>query len=132
MAVTVVVEKCTARSPPVCRIGESGRSGYVAKSSITVVAVEDVLSPKRDEQVVEAIIVIVPDAHAAGPARPVTSVKVPSRLFLKSRLLAPAGALAKRVPESRKMSSQPSLSKSKKAQPQPRVSTMYSLRSLSP
>jgi hypothetical protein len=34
--------------------------------------------------------------------------------------------------ESRKISSQPSLSKSKKAQPQPRVSTMYSLRSLSP
>src|SRR5690348_2282420 len=52
-------------------------------------------------------------------------MNVPSRLFLYNRLTGalPAGHWAsKRVPLTRKISSQPSLSKSKKAQPHPVVS----------
>ena len=65
-------------------------------------------------------------AHPARvrPDRTVTSVNVPSRLFLYKRLVAPFGTSFTSVPESRKMSSQPSLSKSKNATPQPTVSKM--------
>ena len=47
---------------------QPGSCGHVREGSIAIVAVEDVLSPVGDEQVFEAIIVVVADADAAGPA----------------------------------------------------------------
>ncbi len=67
---------------------KAGLLGHIGKRAISVVAVEAVLSEVGAEDIVEAIVVIVGDANAVGPAncpRPalsVTSVNVPSRLFL--------------------------------------------------
>ena len=87
---------CPTRRSPIkpasCDIGEC---------SVAVVAVQDVLAPIGDEQVLEAVVVVVADAHADGPTdvvRPafsVTSVNVPSRLFLYRRLVVSAGAVTR-------------------------------------
>src|SRR5438552_7139367 len=69
MSITVVVEECASGAPTAGRIGQTRRTGHIRERSVTVVAVEDVLSPVGDEQVVEAIIVIVAHTYAASPAR---------------------------------------------------------------
>src|ERR1700730_10840004 len=69
MSIAVVVEECASRAPTAGRIGQTRRTGYIRERSVAVVAVEDVLSPVGDEQIVEAIIVIVAHTYAASPAR---------------------------------------------------------------
>jgi hypothetical protein len=69
VSVAVVVEECASAAPAAGRIGQTRRTGHVRERSVTVVAVEDVLAPAGDEQIVEAIIVIVAHTYAASPAR---------------------------------------------------------------
>ena len=66
--------------------------GDVGEGAVAVVAIEGVLAVVGDEEVVVAVVVVVADAAGLAPtgaaSRPeplVTSVKVPSRLFLKRR-----------------------------------------------
>src|SRR6476660_6442959 len=69
MAVPVVVEKGTASAPAGRTfLPEPGLPGHVGECSISVVAIEPVLSEVGAENVVEAVVVIVGDAHPAGPA----------------------------------------------------------------
>src|SRR5216684_8249348 len=69
MSVAVVVEECTSGAPTAGRIGHARRTGHIRERSVTVVAVEDVLAPVGDEQIVEAVIVIVAHTYAASPTR---------------------------------------------------------------
>src|SRR6185369_13053676 len=66
--VAVLVEEGASRAPAPGRVGQSGGAGHIREGAVAVVAVEDVLSPAGDEEVLEAIIVIVTDADNAGPA----------------------------------------------------------------
>ena len=117
---------------------EPAALSHIGESAVAVVAVEDVLSPVSDEQIVEAVVVVIAHANAASPAGLEQSGALGDigegavAIVFVEAIAGAARGIAKRLPERRKISSQPSLSKSKKAQPQPRVSTMYSLRSLSP
>ena len=79
----------------------------------------DAIAPVGDEQIVVTVVIVVADAAALAPAGArrarlsrVTSVNVPSRLFLYRRLIGAFRSpfASKRVPFTRKMSSQPSLS----------------------
>jgi hypothetical protein len=65
-----------------------GLGGYVGECAVAVVAIEPVLSEIGEEEIFEAIVVVVAHAHShrpAGidqsPAFSVTSVNVPSRLL---------------------------------------------------
>ncbi len=69
VAVAVVIEESASRAPAVCRLRQTGGLGHVRESAVAVIAIEDVLSPVGDEQIVEAVIVVVADADAAGPSR---------------------------------------------------------------
>jgi len=89
--------------PLLQRPEESGRpaaTGYIRERSVSVVAIEDVLAPVGDEQVVEAVIVIVAHTYAAKPSpssaslpASVTSVKLPSRLFFKEPVAGARGSV---------------------------------------
>ena len=63
---------------------EAGFAGDVGEGAIAVVVEEDDLSPEGDEEVVEAVVVVVADADSlsqpvrATPAFWVTSENVPS------------------------------------------------------
>ena len=67
--VTVVVDEAAARAPHARRPGHAGLLGHVGEGAVAVVAVEDVPSPAGHEQIVEAVVVEVPDAAAPGPSR---------------------------------------------------------------
>src|SRR5215469_2642910 len=112
--VTVVVQKRASRAPARLVIPQPGSPGHVAKGSIPIVAVESVLSEISTEKIVESVVVVIPYANTASPANrlqarfSVTSVKGPSRLFLYRRLVASGGLPSRRVPQSKKISIQPS------------------------
>jgi hypothetical protein len=122
VAVAVVVDEGAAGVPANLRAGldQAGLLGDVGEGAVAVVAIERVLAVVGDEEIVVAVVVVVADAAGLAPAGLVlqarapivTSVKVPSRLFLKrwQRGSCPAGKPSSRQPLTRKRSSQPSLS----------------------
>ncbi len=88
VAVAVVVQKTAARTPAVFRSSDAGLLGHIGERAVAVVVVEDVAAKVGDEEIVEAVVVVVADTtrlppSGAGEAEPsaVTSVKVPSRLL---------------------------------------------------
>ena len=93
MAVPVVIHERAAGVPaalPVAGIGrDAGLSGDIGELAVAVVVPQRAIAPISDEQVVVAVVVIVADAAPLAPpgarrlpACSVTSVNVPSRLFL--------------------------------------------------
>jgi len=91
LAVAVVVNESAAGIPALAASGDAGFFRYFGEGAVAVVVVEAVFAKVADEEIVEAVVVVVADAAAlppaggATPAASVTSVKVPSRLFLKRR-----------------------------------------------
>src|SRR5882672_6354782 len=68
MSVAVVVEEGTSCAPAIGGFRQASRTGYIRERSITVIAVEDILAPVGDEQIVKAVIVVVAHANTTGPA----------------------------------------------------------------
>ena len=67
-AVAVVVEKGAAGAEAVAWLEQAGLRGDIGEGAVAVVAVEAVLAVVGDEEVFEAIVVVVADADADGPA----------------------------------------------------------------
>src|SRR3954468_16630268 len=94
MSVAIVIEKRAAGAPPRALVQQSGFLRHVRKRPVAVVPVKNVLSPIGDEQVVEPVVIVIADRdedaqpERVRPALAVTSVKVPSRLFLYRRFVA--------------------------------------------
>ena len=88
MAVAVVIDERAAGAPARAFMQQAGGFGDIGESAIAVVAIEDVLAPIRDEEIFEAVVVVIAYGDAGGPAgsdEPGLSGdigKVPSRLFL--------------------------------------------------
>ena len=96
-AVAIVIDERAARAPARPSMQQAGLLRHIGERAVAVVAVKDVLAPVGDEQIVEPVVVVVahgdrrtPNPCARSPAFSVTSVNVPSRLFLYRRLVAPA------------------------------------------
>src|SRR5579863_3154728 len=68
MAIPIVVQECAAGSPASYRAEQAGFASDVCECPIAVVAIENILSPISEEQIVKAIVVVVTDANAACPA----------------------------------------------------------------
>ena len=68
MTVAVIVQKTAARAPAGPRSRDAGFFRDIRKRPIAVVAVEHVLPPVRDEQIVEAVVVVVADTTRLPPA----------------------------------------------------------------
>ena len=93
MAVAIVIDEGAA-GVPTLQAGSGSRShsrfdGYIGEGAIAVIAPERAIAPITDKEIFVAIVVIVAGADALAPAGlaptpalAVTSVKVPSRLFL--------------------------------------------------
>src|SRR5712692_5767941 len=67
MAIAVVVQKTAPGAPSRLIVPEAGRFGYIAKGSITVVAVKMILSEASAEDILESVVVVIADAHPRGP-----------------------------------------------------------------
>ena len=68
MTVPVVVDPRAARTPSALRDKQTGFLGHVLECAPAVVAIEHVLAPIRDEQVVEPVVVVI--AHRDGRCPP--------------------------------------------------------------
>src|SRR5581483_6726346 len=68
VAVAVVVDEGAAGAPARNITEQTSLFGYVSKSAIAIVAIKFVLPEVRNEEIFEAVVVIVADAHAACPA----------------------------------------------------------------
>ena len=68
--VAIVVDPGAAGAPAALLVEEAGPLGDVAEGAVAVVVVEHVLSPIRDEDVVEAVVVVVADSDGRGPSGP--------------------------------------------------------------
>ena len=89
LAVAIVIDERAASVPAFAVSGDAGLLADVGEGAVAVVVIENVFAEVADEQIVVAVIVVVADADTLSPARvrlrpalAVTSVKVPSRLFL--------------------------------------------------
>ena len=67
-AVAVVVDPGAARAPMRPILADAGFLGHIGERAVPVVVVQHVLAPVGDEQVFEAVVVVVADADAVGPA----------------------------------------------------------------
>ena len=68
MTVTVVVQETAAGAPARPRSRDAGSFRDVRERAVAVVAVEHVVAPVGDEQIVEAVVVVVADATGLPPA----------------------------------------------------------------
>ena len=68
--VAVIVEPAAARTPTHPLVPESGPFGYIGECAVTIVTEENVVAPVSQEEVVPAVIVVVPDANTHAPPRP--------------------------------------------------------------
>ena len=67
MAIPVIIHKSTAGSPPFLIGPKAGRFCDVGESSVAVITVENILSVAGTKNIVEAIVVEIPDADSTGP-----------------------------------------------------------------
>src|SRR5579864_379180 len=67
MSVTVIVHKRTAGAESHLIVPESGLFGRVSERSVAVVTVKNVLAVRGTENVIKTVVVVVSNAHAAGP-----------------------------------------------------------------
>ena len=68
MTVTVIVQKTAACAPAGSRSRDAGFLRDVGERAVAVVAVQHVVPPVGDEQIVEAVVVVVADATGLAPA----------------------------------------------------------------
>ena len=68
MAVAVVIQKAAARAPARSGSSDSGLFRDVGKRAVTVVVIEHVPAPVGDEQIVEAVVVVIADTTSLAPA----------------------------------------------------------------
>ena len=64
LAIPVVVDPGAARAPTGPVRAQSGFPGYVGKSAVPIIVVEDVLAPVRDEQILKPIVIVVEECAA--------------------------------------------------------------------
>jgi hypothetical protein len=94
---------------------QTGLLRHVAEGAVAVITVKDVLTPVRNEQVVESIVVVVAHRYSGCPTRAPQSrllgnVRKRTVPIILVQTIRGAGEPSIVVPLSRKMSSQPSLS----------------------
>ncbi len=68
LAVAVVVHKCAAGVPALAIAGDAGLLAHIGERAVAVVVVENILAEVGDEQIFEAVVVVVADADALSPA----------------------------------------------------------------
>src|SRR5260370_26680200 len=66
-AIPVVVDPGAARAPARPVRAQSGFPGYVGKSGIPIVVVEDVLAPVSDEQILKSVVVVIANTNSGLP-----------------------------------------------------------------
>ncbi len=101
MPVAIVIDERAAGAPLRRREDQAGFARDVGKGAVAVVAEEDVLIPIGEEEVVEAVVVVIADGTRPTPSRgapdpdfAVTSVKVPSRLIHVESIACAGGCCA--------------------------------------
>src|SRR5260370_26026513 len=67
LAIPVVVDPGAARAPTGPVRAQSGFPGYVGKSAVPIVVVEDVLAPVSDEQILKPIVIVVANTTSGRP-----------------------------------------------------------------
>src|SRR5207249_8106184 len=67
-AVAVVVHPSATTAPTLAGMQQAGRLRYIRERAVAVVAVQDVLRPAGDKKILETVVVVVADGHAACPA----------------------------------------------------------------
>ena len=67
-AVAVVVHPRATTAPALPGMRQAGRLRYIRERAVAVVAVQDVLRPAGDKKILETVVVVVADGHAACPA----------------------------------------------------------------
>ena len=67
-SIAVVVHPGAACAPAIAEVQQACRLRHVGESAVAVVAIQNVLRPAGDENVVAPVVVVVGDGHAAGPA----------------------------------------------------------------
>src|SRR5439155_8595542 len=67
-AVAIVVDESAAGVPALAGAGDAGFFADVGKGAVAVVVVEDVFPEVRDEEIVEAVVIVIADADALSPA----------------------------------------------------------------
>src|SRR4051812_15814704 len=68
MAITIVVNECTAAIPARCFLHQPSLGGHVAESPVPVVVVKRVLAVVADEQVFVTIVIVIADANTLSPS----------------------------------------------------------------
>ena len=118
LAIAVVVHEGAAGIPALAIAGDAGFFADVRKSAVAVVVKENVFAEVSDEQVFEAVVVVVANADALSPTgvgqasfRRDVGESAIAIIFEQMRVgSCPAGKPSRRQPFTRKISSQPSLS----------------------
>src|SRR2546423_829593 len=67
MAVAIVIHPRATRTPALAGMQQPGVLCHIAESTITIVAIQNILRPTRNKKVLETVVVIVPYRHATGP-----------------------------------------------------------------
>ncbi len=66
-SIAIIVDPGAARAPASALVPEAGCPGDVGERAVAIVAVERVLSPLRDEDIVEAVVIVIADGDSEGP-----------------------------------------------------------------
>src|SRR5690348_17097688 len=67
-AVTVVVDESAAGVPALAVPGYARFVGYIDKRSITIVVIKDILAEVTDEEIFEAVVIVIADANTLPPS----------------------------------------------------------------
>ena len=68
MPVAVIVDERAAGVPPLARARDPGFLADIAERAIPVVVIQHVFPEVGDEQIVEAVVVVVADANSLAPS----------------------------------------------------------------
>src|ERR1017187_1015454 len=69
VAIAVEIHERAAGSPSIAGMHQACLTGYVRESAVAIVAVQDVLGPSGDEDILKPIVVVVTYGYATEPAR---------------------------------------------------------------
>src|ERR1700692_4654368 len=67
LAIPVVVDPGAAGAPARPVQAQSGFPGYVGKSAVPVVVVEDVLAPVSDEEILKPVVIVIANTNSGRP-----------------------------------------------------------------
>src|SRR4029077_21213679 len=67
-AIAIVIDESATGVPALAVGGDTGLGGDIGKRAVAVVVVEDVLAEVGDEEIVEAVVVVIADADGLPPA----------------------------------------------------------------